>query len=135
MASREWQLSGRYFETPCGRHGPNCDSSQGYWHDRKIPQFAGGFDGGGANPIELRRSPALGRDFTRDDQTHSPTRSPATDALPSSASAYLQRHAPSTTRESGPRFEPTLLAAVTSFPPSPARDRCATESNARCRSS
>jgi hypothetical protein len=49
---------------------PNCDSSQGYWHDRKIPQFAGGFDGGGANPIELRRSAALGRDFTRDDQKH-----------------------------------------------------------------
>src|ERR1035438_648016 len=62
MASREWQLSGRYCETRCGRHGPNGDSSQGYWHDRKIPQFAGGFDGGGANPIELRRSLALGRD-------------------------------------------------------------------------
>jgi hypothetical protein len=60
--------------TPTARAGlvrwPNCDSSQGYWHDRKIAQFAGGFDGGGANPIELRRSAALGRDFTRDDQKH-----------------------------------------------------------------
>jgi hypothetical protein len=44
----------------------------------ELRQFAGllarpkdtQFAGGGANPIELRRSAALGRDFTRDDQKH-----------------------------------------------------------------